>query len=267
MRAMGPAHSVAVSDVLSGAGAGALALVALADLGTTYAGWAPLASRPWLATAAGAGLALAAIGSFGSILPRARALAWRGAIGELRTSWAAREAILALALALVATAFVAGLALDVRPRRMWALAAGTMLLAWAVLACAARARSVAVPFGDLLLAHASGAVIVEAVVRPEAGATWVAAAGLGLLVAALVAAEERRRQAGTAEAGRHASALRAAFFVAAIAVPALWLVAGLGERAPGIAAAACCLAGMAAGRWLDSTGGGIADPAPDSRGA
>ena len=55
---MGAAIPVVASEVLAGAGAGALVLVALADLGATYAGWTPVAARPALAVAAGAGLAL-----------------------------------------------------------------------------------------------------------------------------------------------------------------------------------------------------------------
>ncbi|HVJ75968.1 MAG TPA: DMSO reductase, partial [Casimicrobiaceae bacterium] len=43
---MHPALSVIAFTVLSGAGLGVLALVALAELGAAYAGWPAIASRP-----------------------------------------------------------------------------------------------------------------------------------------------------------------------------------------------------------------------------
>ena len=46
---MHAAFSVIAFTVLSGAGLGALALVAIADLGATYAGWPALAPRPAMA--------------------------------------------------------------------------------------------------------------------------------------------------------------------------------------------------------------------------
>ena len=214
------------------------------------------------------------------------------------------------ASSIVAAAFVVALWLDVRPRRMWGLAAATVLLAWTVLVCTAMIyaslkpirqwHTARVPLGYLVLGHASGAVIVEAVVRPASGATWVASAGVALLVAAWLVKEEYWRFArgderattieraigvphgvgppgtrqrpsvmaarlldaghsrGTfltrefvnADPGPRRPLVRVAFFVASVAVPAIWLVAGLGDPLAGAAVAALCLAGLLAERWL-----------------
>jgi DMSO reductase anchor subunit len=83
-------------------------------------------------------------------------------------------------------------ALDVRPRRMRGRAAATLLLAWTVPACTAMIdasrkpirqwHTARVPLAYLVLAHASGALIVEAVVRPATGATWMDASHTALLL-------------------------------------------------------------------------------------
>lgn len=197
---MHPALSVIAFTVLSGAGLGVLALVALAELGAAYAGWPAIASRPMLALAAGVGLALVIAGLFSSTLHLANPRnAWRSA-SRFRTSWLSREAVFALLLMPVATAFVAALALDVVPGRMWGWAAATLLLAWAVLGCTAMIyaslkpirqwHTARVPLAYLVLGHASGAVIVEALVRPASGVTWIASAGVALLVASWLVKEE-----------------------------------------------------------------------------
>jgi hypothetical protein len=235
---MGPVLPVIVGELLVGTGAGALALVALADLGATYAGWTPVAARPALAVAAGAGLALVVVGAIAAVVPQARAVASRNIAPERRTSRAARG--LPLALVLAAAAFVVVLALEVRPRRVWALSTVTMLLAWAVLAFRAEARHGASSIRDAVCALGAGAVIVEAVVRPAVGPTWVAATGLGFLVAAWVT-EERARPAH-----RPWPAFVSGIAIAlAFVVPALWLVAGLAEPGAGLAASASCIAGFA----------------------
>lgn len=236
---MGPLLPVVVGDVLVGTGAGALALVALADLGATYAGWTPVAARPALAVAACAGLALFVVGAFATALPRGRSVALRHFAGQLRTSEATRAAVIAFALVLAAGAYVAVLALEVRPRRVWALPTVTMLLAWAALAVGARVRPGAAAFADPVCGHAAGAVLVEAVVRPSVGPTWVAAAGLGLLVAAWLAWERTRLADRTCPAVVRGIAIALAFVV-----PALWLVAGLAELGAGIVAFAFSVAGV-----------------------
>jgi DMSO reductase anchor subunit len=307
---MHAAFSVIAFTVLSGAGLGALALVALADLGAAYAGWPALAPRPAMAIAAGTGLVLVAAGLASSTLHLAYPRnAWRSA-SRFRTSWLSREAVFALALLPIAAAFVVALWLDLRPRRTWGLAAGTLLLAWTVLVCTAMIyaslkpirqwHTRRVPLAYLVLGHASGAVIVEAVVRPLHGATWVASAGVALLLAAWLVKEEywrftrsdenattieqaigvprgvgppgtRQRPSvmaarlldaghsrGTfltrefvnADPGERRTLVRIAFFLASVALPAVWLLAGLGDPLAGAAVAVLCLAGLLAERWL-----------------
>ncbi len=237
---MGPLLPVVVGDVLVGTGAGALALVAIADLGATYAGWTPVAPRPALGVAAAAGLALVVAGAIATVVPRARAGALRRIGGQRRISEATRAAVIAFALALAAGAYVAVLALEVRPRRVWALPTVTMLLAWAALAFGARVRPGAAAFADPVCGHAAGAVLVEAVVRPSVGPTWVAAAGLGLLVAAWLTWERTR------PADRSSPAVVSGIAIAlAFVVPALWLVAGLAELGAGVVAFAFSVAGVA----------------------
>ena len=251
---MRPSTIEHAGETLSAAGAGALAIAALADLGATYAGWPPIAARPGLAPAVLAAAAMVAAGAVGAI-SRARPTVAAGAVEALRTSRSVREAVLAVALVAVALAFAAGLALDARPRRVWALAAVAMVIAWAFLVSTVSARPGSVPATRLLAGHAAGAVLVEAVVRPASGPTWVAAAGTGLLVAALVADAGRFLSRG----GDEASARRwprAVASAAAFAVPAVWLVAGLGDRAAGFVAAIACVGGLAALRTIDEAPGG-----------
>jgi DMSO reductase anchor subunit len=206
---MPPAPSVIAFTVLSGAGLGALALIALGDLGAAYAGWPALAPRPMLAVAAGAGLALVLAGLGASTLLLANPRnAWRSST-RFGASWLSRGAVFALLLVPVATVFIASLALDARPRRMWGWTAATLLLAWTMLARTAtidaslepiRYRPIArASLAPLVLGHASGAVIVEAFVRSAAGATWVASAGVALLVAWWLVSEEDWRHARSGE--------------------------------------------------------------------
>ncbi len=241
-------------ETLSAAGAGALAIAALADLGATYAGWPPIAARPGLAPAVLTAAAMVAAGAFGAIL-RAQPTAIAGAVEALRTSRSVREAVLAVLLVAVALAFAAGLALDARPRSVWALAAVTMSIAWTFLVSTAGARPGGVPEAQMFAGHAAGAVLVEAVVRPASGPTWVAAAGAGLLVAALIAGAGRFVSRGDGEASVRRWP-RAVAGAAAFAIPAVWLVAGLGDRAAGFAAAIACVGGLAALRTMDEMPGG-----------
>ena len=252
---MRPSTIEHAGETLSAAGAGALAIAALADLGATYAGWPPIAARPGLAPAVLAAAAMVAAGAVGAMLRARPAAVAAGIVPALRGSWTVRDAAFALALFAAALAFAAGLALDARPRRVWALAAVTMVIAWAFLVSTVSARPGSVPAGGLFAGHAAGAVLVEAVVRPASGPTWVAAAGTGLLVAALVADAGRvlSRGGGEASARRWPRAVASA---AAFAVPAVWLVAGLGDRAAGFVAAIACVGGLAALRTIDEAPGG-----------
>ncbi len=265
---MGAAIPVVASEVLAGAGAGALVLVALADLGATYAGWTPVAARPALAVAAGAGLALFVVGAIATVVARARSVALQHVAGQLHPSWARRASLVAFALVLVATAHVAVLGLDVRPRRVWAIPTVAMLLAWALLTIGARVRPGAAAFPDVVGGHAAGAVLVEALVRPSVGPTWVAAAGLGLLVAAWLT-WERTRPADR----RWPAGIGGIAFVLAIGIPALWLVAGLAEPGVGFLAFASSVAGFtllrsgARGPRTGVSGGRILAEKDDPRGA
>ncbi|MBK7333560.1 MAG: hypothetical protein IPI87_15005 [Betaproteobacteria bacterium] len=103
----------------------------------------------------------------------------------------------------------------------------------------ARVRPGAAAFPDAVGGHAAGAVLVEALVRPSVGPTWVAAAGLGLLVAAWLG-WERTRPADR----RWPAGIGAIAFVLAIGIPALWLVAGLAEPGAGLVAFASSVAGF-----------------------
>jgi sulfite dehydrogenase (quinone) subunit SoeC len=305
-----PALSVIAFTVLSGAGLGTLSLIAFADLGAGYLGWPALAPRPTLAVVAATGLALVVAGLFSSTLHLANPRnAWRSA-SRFRTSWLSREAVFAMLLIPIAAALVVALWFDVRPRRMWGFAAGTLLLAWTVLVCTAMIyaslkpirqwHTLRVPVAYVVLGHASGAVIVEAFVRPESGVTWVASAGVALLIAAWLVKEEYwrfarssegalsiedaigvkrgvgppgARRAGSVMAARLLDAghskgtfltrefvnpdpgarrlvVRIVFLVASVVVPALWLVAGLGDPVAGTLVALSCLAGLLAERWL-----------------
>lgn len=263
--------------VLSRAGLGVLALVALADLGAAHAGWPALASRPMLALVAGLGLALVAAGLGSSVVQLANPRVARRSASRFRTSWLSREVVLALMLLPMACAFVAALVLDVRPRRMWGWSAATVLLAWTVLASLAAIdaspkpirqwHTARVPLACLVLGHASGALIVEAIVRPASGATWVASAGVALLVASWLVNEEcwrfvhglegarpDRDKPGVARGlglpGVQRSGVRVLFLVASVVVPSVWLVAGLGDPPAGAAVVVSCLAGQFAERRL-----------------
>lgn len=191
--------SVIAFTVLSGAGLGGLACVALADLGSAWGAFAPVAPRSALALAAAVSLALVVAGLLSSTLHLANPRnAWRAA-SRFRTSWLSREAVFALALLPAATAYAAMLALGARTA--WPLAAAVVLLAWCVLLCTAMIyaslkpirqwHTMRVPVAYFVLGHASGAVVVEAVLRSAGGGTpGISAAGIVLSLAAWLVKEE-----------------------------------------------------------------------------
>jgi DMSO reductase anchor subunit len=254
-----PALPAIAFTALSGAGLGVLAVVALADLGAAYLGWPPIASPLLLAQVAGTGLALVVAG----LVPSMLRFADPRNLGRPAAPWLSRQAMLALLPVPVACAFIAALALDVAPRRMWGWAAATLLFAWTVLACAARVDASRDPVGEggaaraslaaLVFGHASGAVIVEAIVRPASGATWVASVGVALLLASWLVGEEH------AHPGARPSRARALAIVASVVVPGVWLVAGLGDPAAGTVVAVSCVAGRLVERWF------VADAEPPAR--
>lgn len=194
---MRPALSVVAFTVLSGAGLGALAMATLMDL----AGLARVAT-PWptasLFHIAAVALALVVAGLCASTLhlgnPRN---AWRS-LSRWRSSWLSREALFAIALMGVATGWIATLAFDVLPAARVLLAIATLLLAWATLHCTAMIyaslkpirqwHTRRVPLGYFVLGHASGALVVVAMLRAQGDpATPLSiAAGVLLFVAAAV---------------------------------------------------------------------------------
>jgi hypothetical protein len=246
--------------VLTRAGLGALAWVALAELGAAYAGWPALAPRPTLAVAAASGIALVVAGWLSSMPGRAPPGSASRPASRLPGSWSPREAVVALALVAVAATFVLVLFLDVRPRSVWGWAAATLGLAWTALCVGATSNARPDPIGlrpagrvllaEFVLGLAPGAVVVEAIVRPASGPTWLAAAGVATLLAAwLVGHGTPRHPRRDAPSSTLA---RIAFAVASVVVPALWLVAGLDAPLAGAFVAVACLGGMIARLLADA---------------
>jgi len=58
------------------------------------------------------------------------------------------------------------------------------------------------------------------------------------------------REFVNADPGTRRTLVRIGFFVASIALPAIWLLAGLGDPLAGAVVALSCLAGLLAERWL-----------------
>lgn len=196
---MRPALSVVAFTVLSGAGLGALALLALADLAASAGLAAPLA--PMLAArAAAVALALVVAGFASSSLHLANPRnAWRS-LSRWRTSWLSREALCAVAFVPVAALYVAllfGQAAAAAAARV-PLALATVALAWLTLYCTSMIYASLkpirhwhtrhVPAAYLLLGHASGAVVVVAILGAYGGEplAWTLGAALLLAAAAVV---------------------------------------------------------------------------------
>ncbi len=198
---MNPAFSVLFFTVLSGAGLGALALIALLDLALA----AGVADSPVLprviALAATIAWLLVAAGLCSSTLHLANPKnAWR-AWSRWRTSWLSREAVVSLALMPVAAIYVACWWWDVPTALRVVLAALLLVLAWGTLLCTAMIyaslkpirqwHTRRVPLNFFLLGHASGALVVVAVLRGHglAATSWTLLALLLLIVAAIGKAE------------------------------------------------------------------------------
>ena len=199
---MHAALSVIVFTVLSGAGLGAFAIVAADDLCRTFIARID-PSLPW--TVAGSvALVLVVAGLCASTLHLANPKnAWRSAT-RFRTSWLSREAVFALLFVGVAIAYLALRWTGVGgvPRAVVALL--SLLLAWTVIHCTAmiyaslkpiRAwHTPRVPLNYLLLAHASGVVVLVAVLRIQGtGSTTLRAIAIALVVAAALAKWDYRR--------------------------------------------------------------------------
>ena len=190
---MRPALSVVAFTVLSGAGLGALALVALLDL-ARVAGFAHV-DAALLGRVAVVALGFTVAGLLSSTLHLGRpANAWRS-LARWRTSWLSREAFAALALLPVAAAFAATLLVDAWPAARVPLAMATIALAWGTLYCTSMIYASLkpirawhtrhVPVAYLVLGHAAGAVLATAVLRAYGAAPGaLVVVALLLLVAA-----------------------------------------------------------------------------------
>ena len=194
---MKPAFSVLLFTVLSGAGLGALAVISLFDFASAAGLASPASPEAWFHSVIVA-VALVVIGLCSSTLHLANPRnAWRSA-SRWRTSWLSREAIVSLGLLTVATGYAVAWWLTARDEFRLGLAALTLALAWATLYCTAMIyaslkpirqwHTSRVPVGYLLLGHASGALVVAAVLRGHGlVATSLATLALVLFAAAALA--------------------------------------------------------------------------------
>ena len=193
---MHPALSVIVFTVLSGAGLGALAWTALLDVGAALS-LAPAPSRELLAGVILIALGLIAAGLGASLLHLAAPRnAWRS-LTRWRTSWLSREAAAALLILPIGALYAFALARDAGAWRV-ALALAVLALAWAMLIATAMIyaslkpirqwHTPRVPIGYFLMGHASGALVVLAVLPHDApAARGLALACVVMLLAATVA--------------------------------------------------------------------------------
>ena len=164
---MKPTFSIVFFTVISGAGLGMLALLALTDL-------CPVETlpRPAITTGIALALALVVVGLSSSALHLAKpSNAWR-AFSRFRTSWLSREAVFAAVLVGVAIVYGGSAAGGARDAIRLPIAALTCLLCWAVLFCTAMIYASLKPIRQwhtrwtpanyLLLGHWSGALLLLA---------------------------------------------------------------------------------------------------------
>jgi DMSO reductase anchor subunit len=190
---MKPALSVVFFTVASGAGLGAIALLALADLCPV-----PLLSPIALTRGIVLGLLLIAAGLASSVLHLAKpSNAWR-AFARFRTSWLSREAVLAMFLFPLAFVYLIAASSGAVGAQRVLPAILVCLLAWGLLFSTAMIyaslkpvrqwRTGWTPAAYMLLGHWSGALIVLALAIGYGGklGTWIGIA-LVLGIAALVA--------------------------------------------------------------------------------
>jgi DMSO reductase anchor subunit len=187
--------SVIVFTVLAGAGLGALAVTALFDAATTAQALDVL--LPSLARIVVASIALIVVGLGASTLHLAKPRnAWRS-LARWRTSWLSREALLAFILLPLAALYALALQRSPAAPRL-ALAATVVALAWGLLVCTAMIyaslrpirqwHTLRVPLAYVLMGHASGALLVLAMLPRDApGVRGLAVVALLLLAAAFVA--------------------------------------------------------------------------------
>lgn len=207
---MKPALSVILFTVLSGAGLGALALAALADLGAHVVG-APGLTDAVALRAGIVALMLVVAGLCASTLHLANPRnAWRSLV-RWRSSWLSREGLVALIFIPLAGVYLATLAFAIPYARM-PLAMLVVVLAWMILYCTAMIyaslkpirqwHTPRVPLAFWLIAHASGALLIVVVMAmqaaPVAGLLGVA---LAFFVLAFVAKLEYWRFVGGDKGG------------------------------------------------------------------
>jgi len=187
---MKPAFSVVFFTVVSGAGAGLLAL-----LGLAVALGLPWVTPDALPRVAAAGLALTAAGLCASTLHLANPRnAWRS-FTRFRYSWLSREAVFAVALLVVSTLFLARLVQGGDGAARALLALLTTALAWTVLVCTAMIYGSLKPIRQwhtrwtpvtyFVLGHWSGGLVLFAFARyAAADSAWLGPLCLALAVAA-----------------------------------------------------------------------------------
>jgi DMSO reductase anchor subunit len=210
---MRPAFSVIFFTVLSGAGLGLFALLAIVHL----AGWSA-APDPGMHLAAGVlALALVAGGLLSSTLHLANPRnAWR-AMTRFRTSWLSREGLLALLFIPVALVYLASVQLVWPGAWQTALGIAGIALAWAVLfstgmiyACLETIpqwHDRLVPAAYLLNGHLSGGLILLALAAADEKALggYVALVAIALALAGAVKWRYYRKF-GPARTGTHSLA-------------------------------------------------------------
>jgi sulfite dehydrogenase (quinone) subunit SoeC len=201
---MHAAWSVIAFTVLSGAGLGACALLALTQIAHALTGRGD--ASPGGLVALGIALALVIVGMCASVLHLANPRnAWRSA-SRFATSWLSREAVFAMLFLACACAWFA-LRLVNAPVAGLVLAIAACVLAWTVIVCTAmiyaslkpiRAwHTWRVPLNFALLAHASGATLVAVVLALRGDdATVLASIGAVLVAGAALAKWDYRRYLG-----------------------------------------------------------------------
>lgn len=193
---MRPAWSVVLFTVLSGAGLGLLALLALVACFAERSGVAQADFGRLLLPGIALGLALTVAGLLSSTLHLGKAVNARYALSRWRTSWLSREGIVSIALVLAASAWWLA-RWQGRDGIAAVLALATLGLALVTLFCTAMIyaslkpvrqwHTRRVPLVFLLLALASGSVLFLALLRSHGldPSPWRWACGALLALAAL----------------------------------------------------------------------------------
>jgi sulfite dehydrogenase (quinone) subunit SoeC len=191
---MRPAISVIVFTVLSGAGLGLFAVLALGDV---LGGGHFRADRTqWQAGLFA--LILVAVGLMSSTLHLANPRnAWRAA-SQFRYSWLSREAVLAIAFFPVGALYLAAVAIEASFAMRASLALCAVLLAWGILFCTGmiyaclktipRWNTPIVPLCYVLFGHLSGMLIALAMLAIDGGPDRrLIGCAMALLVASVIA--------------------------------------------------------------------------------